>query len=370
MSYCKDIDNNLPLYEDNLLSDREKKSLEEHLKSCPECSKRLAQLQKTEKIVQELKEVEPPPWFKQKIMARVREEAGRETLTQKWFYPLRIKIPVQILATIVIAVLAVYIYRSGDEQFKEALPLGVPPVMQAKQDQKPAELPKVQSAVPSIGMQKKSSVTHEAQNGKVEMYDASVSGGGTKTAIQEKMMATASDSERVRKQESAADKKDIQDVNRLSVTPAEPQAELQAKQEEPKKAIALRSMEKESKSEHPSAGFAQKSKLYKAVEPSTPAAPQAMVSAKMEQSQPIISLSVKDLNTAVTDVEKILTRYEARIKSRQLMDDKVFIQAEVSGKYLKNILSELKGIGQLEEKGMPDEGVNGSIAVIIEIKIK
>jgi hypothetical protein len=184
------------------------------------------------------------------------------------------------------------------------------------------------------------------------------------------MMATASDSERVRKQESAADKKDIQDVNRSSVTPAEPQAELQAKQEEPKKAIALRSMEKESKSEHPSAGFAQKSKLYKAVAPSTPAAPQAMFSVKKEQSQPIIYLLVQNLNAALTEVEKVFAKYEARIKSRQLMDDKVFIQAEVSGKCWKDMLSELKGIGQLEEKGMPEEGVKGSIAVIIEIKIK
>jgi uncharacterized membrane protein YfbV (UPF0208 family) len=79
--------------------------------------------------------VEPPPWFKQKIMSRVREEAEKKSLAQKWFYPLRIKIPVQIMAAIVIAVFAVYIYRSGDEQMKVVLPPTSPtPVMETKKD--------------------------------------------------------------------------------------------------------------------------------------------------------------------------------------------------------------------------------------------
>jgi hypothetical protein len=39
----------------------------------------------------------------------VRKEAGRKSFVQKWFYPLRFKIPVQVAATVVIAVLAVYI---------------------------------------------------------------------------------------------------------------------------------------------------------------------------------------------------------------------------------------------------------------------
>src|SRR4030042_6864652 len=102
MKNCKDIENSLPLYLDNLLSDADKRAVEAHLKSCPQCVKLLAQLQRTGKLVDNLEEVEPPPWFKQKIMARGREDAKKKSFTQKWFYPLRIKVPVQVFATIFI----------------------------------------------------------------------------------------------------------------------------------------------------------------------------------------------------------------------------------------------------------------------------
>jgi len=97
MINCKEIENNLPLYLDNSLSRVDKQTVEEHLKSCPQCAKAFAQLQKTEKLVNNLTEIDPPPWFKQKIMAKVREESEKKNLVQKWFYPLQIKIPVQIL---------------------------------------------------------------------------------------------------------------------------------------------------------------------------------------------------------------------------------------------------------------------------------
>ena len=149
MKTCKDIKNSLPLYSDDLLSADEKTAVEKHLTECADCSKALADLKKTAAITQELSEVEPPPWFKQKIMARVREEAEKKSFAQKWFYPLRIKIPVQIMATVVIAILAVYIYRSGDEQMKAVLPEAPQSVMEDKQGPTPAEIPKSKKAAPA-----------------------------------------------------------------------------------------------------------------------------------------------------------------------------------------------------------------------------
>jgi anti-sigma factor RsiW len=106
MMNCKDIENSLPLYLDNLLSPADMRAVEEHLATCAQCKKELAHLQKAGKLVDELAELEPPPWFKQRIMARVREEAEKKSFAQKWFYSLRIKIPVQVFATIFIVVLA------------------------------------------------------------------------------------------------------------------------------------------------------------------------------------------------------------------------------------------------------------------------
>ena len=85
MMNCKDVEKKLPLYEDNLLSGEDKQAVEEHLKSCSKCAKALVQLQKAGRLVEGLAEVEPPPWFKQKIMSRVREEAAKKSLAQKLF---------------------------------------------------------------------------------------------------------------------------------------------------------------------------------------------------------------------------------------------------------------------------------------------
>ena len=140
MKKCKDIKDSLPLYMDDSLSDADKQTVEEHLKSCPRCSKALGELSKTKSLVNNLAEVEPPPWFKQRIISRIREEAEKKSLLQKWFYPVRIKIPVQIMATIVIAVLAVYIYRSGNEQINAVLPpSATAPVVEAQKGQIPEQ---------------------------------------------------------------------------------------------------------------------------------------------------------------------------------------------------------------------------------------
>ena len=140
MKNCKEIENNLSLCLDDSLSDADKQAVEEHLKSCPRCTKALVQLSKTHTLVNNLAEVEPPAWFKQKIMAKVRKKAEKKSFVQKLFYPLRIKIPVQILATVFIAVLAVYIYRAGEEQMKEVVPSSAPaPVMEVQKSQLPEQ---------------------------------------------------------------------------------------------------------------------------------------------------------------------------------------------------------------------------------------
>ena len=140
MKKCEEIKNNLPLYLDNSLYGDDKKDVEEHLNSCSRCSKALVELSKMRSLVGNLADVEPPPWFKQKIMSRVREEAGKKSLVQKLFYPLRIKIPVQVLTTIFIAVLVVYIYRGGEGRMKVVVPLSAPaPMMEVQKDKSPEQ---------------------------------------------------------------------------------------------------------------------------------------------------------------------------------------------------------------------------------------
>ena len=85
----------------------------EHLASCPKCSAVLEDLKKTAELVKGLEEVEPPPWLAQKIMAHVRDEAGKEIgIFRRLFYPLRVKVPLQAFATVLIVGLVFLVYKS------------------------------------------------------------------------------------------------------------------------------------------------------------------------------------------------------------------------------------------------------------------
>jgi anti-sigma factor RsiW len=124
---CNEIENRLPAYLEDLLSPEEKKGITGHLASCPRCGRAFADLKKAEELVQGLAEVEPPPFFEQRIMSRVREEAGRKQgILRRLFYPLHIKIPLQALATLLVAVLAFHVYQQGDPEMKQMAPLPRP----------------------------------------------------------------------------------------------------------------------------------------------------------------------------------------------------------------------------------------------------
>src|SRR5512139_1944738 len=97
---CHEINTLLPAYLEGVLSPEEKKNLEDHLVSCPLCRRDLENLRGAVDLVRGLPEVEPPPFFEQRIMARVREEARRKKgVLRMLFFPLPIKIPIQAMAT-------------------------------------------------------------------------------------------------------------------------------------------------------------------------------------------------------------------------------------------------------------------------------
>ena len=143
---CNEIENRLPAYLEDLLSQEERKSITRHLTSCPRCSRAFAGLKKAEQLVHGLGEVEPPPFFEQRIMARVREEAGqKQGILRRLFYPLHIKVPIQALATLLVAVLAFHVYQQGDPEMKQMAPLPIPRAELGK-DQVTAESPRPPAA--------------------------------------------------------------------------------------------------------------------------------------------------------------------------------------------------------------------------------
>ncbi|MBI4766888.1 MAG: DUF2275 domain-containing protein [Deltaproteobacteria bacterium] len=124
---CPEIKTLLPGLLEGILSPEEQECVTSHLASCILCRRVLEDLKETDHLVKVLSEVEPPPFFEQRIMARIREEAGQKRgLLRMLFYPLQIKIPIQAMATILIVVLAFYVFQKSQPEIKLITPLAIP----------------------------------------------------------------------------------------------------------------------------------------------------------------------------------------------------------------------------------------------------
>lgn len=108
-----DVRHKLSEYIDGSSTSEERAAIEAHLKTCTQCSDALSELRKTIEHIKTVEEIEPPAWMKQKIMVKVRAEAEtRKGFFERLFSPLSIKLPIQAVSMVFLAVTAFYIYRS------------------------------------------------------------------------------------------------------------------------------------------------------------------------------------------------------------------------------------------------------------------
>ncbi|MBM4145773.1 MAG: DUF2275 domain-containing protein [Nitrospira sp.] len=118
---CNDIQEKLSAYIDGDISSEERMLIDEHLKSCEQCNKTLAEMKKTTEYVRDLGDIEPPAWLTQKIMTKIRSEAGKEkSIWRKLFYPLHIKLPVEAAVAVLLAVTTIYIFKTMQPEMKLA----------------------------------------------------------------------------------------------------------------------------------------------------------------------------------------------------------------------------------------------------------
>lgn len=118
---CSDIQEKLSAYLEGSVPSEEKVFIDEHIKECQQCNESLADLKKTLEYVQGLEEIEPPSWLTQKVMTSVRLEAeARRGMFQRLFHPLHIKLPIEALATILVAVATIYLFKAIQPEMDRA----------------------------------------------------------------------------------------------------------------------------------------------------------------------------------------------------------------------------------------------------------
>jgi hypothetical protein len=142
---CKEVDERLSDYLDGTLGEAPLREVEAHLSSCARCLENSKELSKTINAVGSLPEVDVPPGFSERVMARVREEAEKEPLWERLFLPVRIKIPLHATALLVVIGLAVYLYEANLPVQRElarpvpsdSLPSSAEELSKAKKDNQP-----------------------------------------------------------------------------------------------------------------------------------------------------------------------------------------------------------------------------------------
>jgi len=302
---CSEVQKRLSAYIEKVLSPKQKALLDAHLKGCKQCKRALVDLKKTIAYVQNLEEVEPPAWLTQKVMARVRSEAEvKRGIVQKIFYPFHIKLPLEAVALILVAVGAIYVFKC------------MQPQMQLAQ----APMEHEEAAPPTFAP------------GKGEVHDVAES---KRPAAEPAEQFRDTDKEKAREHKPVG----------LAKAPAE-EAQLE-------KAA-------------PSAGAAATDELGRR----TLSSAEFEQGLKSEQRAEGVSftVNVSDLENASRDIEGTVRQLGGRIIKAESIGDKAVIFAEIDSKKVKELLDQLKLIGEVQEEGVALEAGEGDVGVQIELE--
>jgi hypothetical protein len=301
---CKDIQKRLSAYIEKAVSPQHKTAIDKHLKQCTRCRQDLADLKRTIEYVQKLEEVEPPAWLAQRIMARLREEK-KPGILKKLFYPIHIKLPLEAIAVIFIAVGTIYIFKTMQTQMQFAKILTETKEMAPA----PTTAPKKEKP-PVLEKQRPARATAADRN----MY--------------EKKLET-------REQGSVG----------MAKAPA-----ATAKQEEAASA----------------AGTAYRDESdHRGLLAPTAVSPKRAAKGKAQEIHFLVH--VADLDTASRDIAETLRQLGGRAITTEPLKNKAVIDAEIDANKVQELFDKLNLIGEVQEKGVSPEAAEGDVAITIDV---
>jgi hypothetical protein len=365
---CNEIENRLPAYLEDLLSPEERKSITGHITTCPRCSRAFAGLKKAEQLVHGLGEVEPPPFFEQRIMSRVREEAGqKQRILRRLFYPLHIKVPIPFLATLLVAVLAIYVFQTGDPEMKQMAPLPIP-LTELGNGQVTAEPPRTPVSPSAVTPVKRAPagggdlpeknqqrfVAPPLENGGKEERIA-----GSRAPIREERPSAMKPADPV----MAVREKDVPPV--VSAEALSKAQDMAGKQDSDKTLETfLPEQKRKEKMTDSGAAAGESRKTMSAPSPSRMTAVGAMKRSVID-----LTIRVRDTGVAIREIEARLGQVNARIIERQHRKGSEFLKAEITAQKVAALLDLLEAIGKVNLETsplvVPDEKVTVSIKISV-----
>lgn len=350
---CSEIEKRLPAYLENLLPPEEKKGIEGHLASCPSCSRASAALKKVEGIVQDLTEVEPPRFFEQKIMSRVREEAAQQQgILRKLFYPLYIKVPIQAFATLLVAVIAFSIYRTVEPELGHLAPPAITLTEPAK-DQATAESRKSPVAPAAITPAMRTPAGDLPEKKHQRFVAPAIETGAKADRV--------ADSPSLIKEERV-----------LAVKPAAPAMAAREKESLPLRSQTLSKAQDRAEKQEAGQSFETSLPEYKrkgkmAHMGAAPVPSQVADGAAAVRSSLDLTIHVRDVHVAVRGVEERLGHVNGRIIERQRRGGRAFLKVDVAAQNLAAFLDGIEAIGRIKVEKSPRAVADGTVSINIEI---
>jgi hypothetical protein len=359
---CNEIENRLPAFLENLLSPEERKSITGHLASCPRCSRSLAELKKAEELLHGLGEVEPPPFFEQRIMSRVREEAGqKQGILRKLFYPLHIKLPVQALATLLIAVLAFHVYQQGDPEMKRMAPLPAPLTEQEK-GRVTAESPKTPVSPSAVTPVKRTPAGDLSGKNRERFAAPPFKNGGKGERVADSRAPIREETPAAAKPAApfmAAKEKDVPQAGAEALS----KAQGRTGEQDADKAFdtLLPEQKRKEKTADTGAAAGESRKTISAPVPSR------MAAAAIRRSEMDLTIQVRDTDVAIREIEARLGQVNALISERQHRKGGEFLKAEIAAQNVAELLEKLEAIGRVNLETSPPAVPDGNVTISIKI---
>lgn len=327
---CDKIREQLSAYLDDALSYAEKGIIDEHLRSCPECMKSLADIEMTISSIKGLDEIIPPPWLTQKVMTRVKTEAERKkkSLLKKFFYPLHIKLPIEAVGIFLIAITALYVFRSMEPELKNVVAPSEEPISEYASKgkaRKPSPRLERQPRSPVFTLPKK----HEPSTGSHSLPES----GQHPAPLSEQFLY---------------DKEAPVKENRTEA------------QEVPEKKMLQ-------KNAPAPAGLSAQDELKLERAPHAPGKIASGLSEKAEKEDISLSFKVRDIDSAKKELKEVLSDIGGKVLREETSSDTLIIIGELGSDNLLPFMTKLKTLGYV--KGKTPTPMSDKDRVLIRITV-
>jgi hypothetical protein len=356
---CKGIREKLSAYLEGMASLEETRIIEQHLRSCQRCSTAFEDLRKTGELLKGLEEVEVPPWFKQKVLSRVRAEEGAKRSVLQNCSTLPRQDPDTGQATVLIAVLVVYVFKSVEPEMKKSIqsPAVVGEVTSEDQVSKTVQESDRSLAPPND--QTAPGGYAEKDKGPATSANQPAGGKGALSTTEESAPSKLGEDQlaqlATKKKEAAVDQHEQGVETGGPLTRQEPAEFKQAPPAVPREGEIAAFPDTAGETD-------ERRKLA--------AAPRSMETMVAKQRPIDVMVHVKDVPVAGREVENLLNQLGARKIVSESREGREIFTVELKAQDIRELFKKLKAIGEVKEEATSFVGPEGDVAMRIEILIK